>query len=146
MYVSLDDVNHHLPTDKISVTESELVNWDRTAGRIVRGYLATYFTPTVIAGWAAPATTPELIRDITGRLIAAAYYAERFSEDDPDYPTYAQNLYNNAINQLLNIQQGRMILIDSTGTALVAETHSLSTDDFWPNDSTGRLFSMGMNF
>lgn len=143
MYTTTDDVNVHLPTDKISVSEADLPQWDREAGRIIRGYTASTFTPTVIASWADPATTPEVIRGIAGRLIASAYYAERFSEDDTDYPDYAQHVYNEAISMLRDINDGKLLVLSVDGTQTLSEQHSLSDLDFWPNDDTDRKFSMG---
>lgn len=148
MYVDTDDVNVHLPSDKLQLNEAELELWDREAGRIIRGYVASVFSPTTIAAWADPASTPEVIRGIAGRLIAAAYYAERFSEDDTSYPEYAQNLYDQATNGLLGIQTGATTVLSVDGSQVVetTETHSLTDDDFWPNDATDRFFSMGDTF
>lgn len=143
MYVDTDDVNIHLPADKLQITDADLPIWDREAGRIIRGYVASTFTPTVIASWADPLTTPEVIRGIAGRLIAAAYYAERFSEDDTDYPKYAQHVYDEAIAMLTGIQKGTTTVMSVDGTQVLSEQRSLSPDDFYPNDATNRLFSMG---
>lgn len=143
MYVTTDDVNVHLPEDKLQMTEADLPMWDREAGRIIRGYVASTFTPVVIASWADPITTPEVIRGIAGRLIAAAYYANRFSTDDTEYPEYAQHLYNEAVSTLTGIQSGTVTVLSVDGTQVISEQRSLSTEDFWPNDDTGRQFSMG---
>lgn len=142
---SLDDVNVHLPQDKLAAEESDLEFFQVDAQRIIKGYLAGVdpFTPQVLAGWDGPDNTPETIRAIAGRLIAAAYYANRFSEEDPDVPAYSQKLYNEGMAMLVGVMNGT-IEIEEVSTNVEG---TLSSDDFWPNDTTeGPLFKISDTF
>jgi hypothetical protein len=137
----LEDINVHLPSDKIEVDSAQYDRLQLDAERIVRGYLAGQVASITLASWTTPESTPELIRAITGRLVAAFWYRERYSEDSLDDPGYAQVKYNEAILWLGNIINGTMVLPDSDGEVLVGGV--LTELDFWPNDSTpGPAFTM----
>lgn len=140
---SADDIQVHLPADKLIVSDDDAASLQKDVLRIIRGYLAGVFEPTVLASWVSPATTPELIRSIAGRLIASFYYARRYSEDDTDVPEYAQSKYNEAIAMLTRIAAGTLVLLDAAGTTTLDTTTNLSTLDFYPRDDTNRAFSMG---
>lgn len=144
-YADLDDINTHLPTDKLSVTAGLEPRLSLDAERIIRGYLVGVIAPATLAAWVDPAHTPELIRSISGRLIAAAYYATRYSEDSPDIPKYAQNKYNEAINILQRIQTGKVVLVEPDGTTVDRNAAQFDTDWFRPNDSKP-AFTMGQKF
>jgi hypothetical protein len=140
VFASLDDVNMHLPTDKLEITDPDLALFGLDADRIIRGYLAGVFLPATIASWNTPANTPELIRAIAGRFIAAFYYRERYSEDSLDDPVYAQNKYNEAMALLTGVINGTMTLVEVTEAPMGAQ---LTSDDFYPNDTaTGPFFTM----
>lgn len=132
---SLDDVNSFLPTDKIEATEGN-EETDRAlldSERLIRGHLAGVFSPTELASWADPATTPELIRAIAGRLTAAFFYRLRYSEDTFQVPEYAQTLYQEAMDLLMQIKTGDVELEEVTeGTQIQVPGSSF----FWPNDTT----------
>lgn len=143
---SLDDINTHLPEDKLSLTEGTDDRFQIDAERIVRGYLAGAIPPVTLAAWVDPDSTPELIRAIVGRLIAAAYYAQRYSEDSTEVPEYAQDLYNKAISQLERIQAGTLELVDIDDLTLLTSNVSFDSDDFYPNDTAPEpVFRMGMD-
>jgi hypothetical protein len=139
---SLDDINVHLPEDKIEVPPALYDTEQLDAERVVRGYLAGYIDKTVLAGWTSPETTPEIIRAIVGRLVAAFHYRLRYSEDSLVDPEYALIKYNEALNMLTMIQAGTM-QVDSI---VVSGGNDLEAADFWPNDSTtdGPFFTMSM--
>jgi hypothetical protein len=80
---SLADINTHLPDDKIRMDDADDDALQIDAQRLIRGSLTGVFTPVIISGWATPDDTPELIRGIAGRFIAAKWYAERYAEDIP---------------------------------------------------------------
>jgi hypothetical protein len=94
---SLDDINTHLPDDKAKMLDSEDDLLQIDAARYVRSLLAGMFSSTTLSGWNSPANTPELIRGVAGRIIAAKYYATLYSEDIADTSAYAQGLYNFAV-------------------------------------------------
>jgi hypothetical protein len=135
---SLDDINIHLPDDKIEVDSARYELLQLDAERVVRGYLAGYIDPTVLVTWTSPEATPDLIRAIAGRLVAAFYYRERYSEDSLADPEYAKLKYDEAIAWLTAIQLGTM----SIGV-VVTGGESLTESDFWPNATTpGPIFTM----
>jgi hypothetical protein len=140
MFASLDDVNEFLPDDKLQVTDAELPILGLDADRVIRGYMAGVFLPATIAAWGDPASTPELIRAIAGRLTAALYYKQRYSEDVPDIPPYAQELYNEAMSLIQGIKDGTIVLGDVTEVTAVGQ---FTSDDFYPNNTdAGPMFSV----
>lgn len=139
MLASLDDINTHLPVDKLEADDSAVELLQVDARRIIKGYLSGVFPPATLAAWADPATTPETIRGIAGRLIAAAFYIERYAEDVADIPAFAQMKYNEAITLLTRVQQGQLTLEEVTAVS----TEVLTNADFWPNDTTtGPMFTI----
>lgn len=145
-YASLDDINAHLPTDKIRATEAKVELVELDAERIIRGQVGGVVEQAKILSWASPEITPELIRAIAGRLIASAIYAKAVSENTDLVPQYAQQKYNEAMALLLGIKTGTEILIDVDGTTLILAQTSLSEDNFFPIDATGRMFTVGQRF
>jgi hypothetical protein len=127
--------------DKLEADDSSVALFQVDAQRIVKGYLAGSFSPSTLAAWADPDTTPSIIRAIAGRLIAAAFYADRYAEDDPDVPAYAQEKYNQAMLMLMQVQTGALILTEVTEPTADAFVNL----DFYPNDDTvpGPLFTIG---
>lgn len=141
---NLDDANLHLPVDKVVVDTAEFDETQLDAERIVRGYLANYYPASTLALWVDPASTPGLIRSITGRLIAAFVYRKRYSEDSFDDPMYAQNKYNEAISLLQGIQNSTIVVEGIEEPT----TDRLTSADFWPNNTTtaGPYFKMNDPF
>lgn len=144
-YANLEDINTHLPEDKLVMTDANSPKLMLDAERIIRGYLVGVIEPAKLAAWVDPDHTPELIRSIAGRLIAAAYYATRYSEDAVDIPKYAQNKYNEALNMLQRIQSGKVVLVDVDGVTIDRNAAQFDTDWFRPNDSKP-TFTMGQKF
>lgn len=136
MYADLRDVNTHLPQDKLPMDSSVLPLFGLDADRIIRGYVGGVIPITTINAWADPDTTPEIIRAIAGRLIASAYYAERYAENSDTVPVYAQSLYNQAIASLTGIMAGRILVIDPDGSTIEVTSGGLKNTMFAPNDST----------
>lgn len=124
-----NDINVHLPTDKISAEEGDLLDEIKEdIERIIRGYLTGYVDALEMATWLTPETTPGTIRAIGGRLGAAFIYRRRYSEDSLDDPQYAQFKYNEAMMMLQRIIDGTITLdSDDVGSGL-------TTDMFYPND------------
>lgn len=132
---SLDDINAHLPHDKLKVTEGNtqitLIQVD--VERSIKGYLSSVFSAATLAAWADPDTTPEYIRGCAGRLVAAMYYAQRTAEEVPDWDkTYAQFLYNSAMEMLQDVRSGTVILSEVNETAGT----QFGEGWFWPNSTT----------
>jgi hypothetical protein len=149
---SVDDVNTHLPTDKLDasnpVLEDDVNLYEVDVARFIRAMLAGVFTAVQLASWDSPADTPELIRSIAGRLVAAKLYAVRYAED-ADMSGYAQSLYNQALGRLKDIRSGEIVVLDLNDVPIpTVSTHmSLDSADFWPNDSAPPpVFTMDKNF
>jgi hypothetical protein len=136
LYATLDDINAHLPVEQgkaqIRDSEDDLLQID--AYRLIRGRLSGTFDLTIINAWVNPATTPEQIRQIAGKIIAAKWYALLVAEDEPDGSTFAQNLYNEAIAALNDIRNGTLTVIGVDGNEL--ENSALIESSFWPNDTS----------
>lgn len=112
---SIDDINTHLPTDKLDASDSSALAaislFSIDVDRLVKGTLSGVFTPTILASWATPTDTPEWIRRAAGMLIAAMWYSNRFSEDNAGVvPGFAQEQYNCGMSMLMQVQQGQVII------------------------------------
>jgi len=127
------DVQAHLPSDKLKFEEipddKEQLILD--AERVIRGTLAGVIAPLTLAAWTDPDSTPQLIRAISGRLVAAATYRLRYSEDSLDDPQYAQFIYDEAMRLLMGIISGSIILEE-----VPTEGAQFDNTYFWPNNST----------
>lgn len=142
---SLDDINTHLPDDKAKMLDSEDDLLQIDAARYVRSLLAGMFSSTTLSGWDSPANTPELIRGVAGRIIAAKYYATLYSEDIAGTSEFAQNLYNEANRIIDGIRSGTYIVLDINDNPIPVENPVTSGEGFfWPDDTTvGPFFTMG---
>jgi hypothetical protein len=135
----LEDINVHLPDDKLEVDTARYAPFQLDAERIVRGYLSGYVDSSTLATWSSPDATPEIIRAVTGRLVAAFYYRERYSEDSLEDPWYPQIKYNEAIDYLNQIRSGTM---EIEGVVSTTGDH-MSEENYYPNDSApGPVFLM----
>jgi hypothetical protein len=142
MFASLDDVNMHLPTDKLEMEEPELDLFGLDADRIIRGYLAGIVAPTTLAAWTSPDVTPEIIRAIAGRFIAAFWYRERYSEDSVDDPIFAQTKYNEAMAMLQGIISGSIVIVEIPDASPVLGLH-FGPENFYPNNlDDGPIFTL----
>lgn len=138
---SLEEINDQLPEDKAQVVEAKYAPFQLDAERIVRGTLAGVIDRAVLATWVDPDHTPQLIRAIVARLVAAFAYRKLYSEDSLEDPTFAQNKYNEAMSFLQKLVEGKMELeeLDST----VVQGH-FGRGDFYPDARTaGPFFQRG---
>lgn len=143
MFASLEDINTHLPNDKLVLNEGTVTPFSNDADNVIRAYLSGVYTPLTLAGWDAPDNTPQTVRSIAGRLIAAKYYRERFATDSDVDPAFAQNLYNEAMGMLMGVKGGSIILPEVTTDT----DDQFNRNDFYPNDDAGDpMFSIGMEF
>lgn len=149
---SIEDINTHLPTDKLNADsddwEADINLYEVDAARYVRAMLSGIFSAVTLSSWSSPDNTPDIIRTIAGRLIAAKFYATRIAEDSAEGSDYAQGLYNDAISAINAIRGGSMIVLDGEfNPVTTAGGDTLTEDDFWPNSSTGDpMFSVGRAF
>lgn len=138
---SLEDINVHLPQDKLVADSANTSKEQLDAQRIIFSKLSNTYTPALLATWATPATTPETIRAIGGRLVAALVYSRAFAAEVDGIPEYAQNLYDEALMMLQQIVNGDITLPGLSETP--TSTGQFNADNFYPNaDAPGPFFSM----
>lgn len=144
---TLEDTNGFLP-DLIEITDGDDKQYQIDAQRVIKSQLAGVFTPLILTGWDTPANTPQLIRGIAGRLIAAKFYSIQFSQETTEVPRFAQQLYNEAIAMLADIKRGSLIVVDDSNNPIDSGgTLDLSSDDLFPNNAaTGPVFTMAQEF
>lgn len=133
-YAALSDVNVHLPDDKAQAQDADIINLNIDAQRLIKARLANTYELPVLAAWATPDDTPELIREIAGKLVAAKFYANLVAEDEADGSQFAQNLYDEAIATLEEIRQGLLTIIDPDGNPI--DNLSFIEASFLPNNLT----------
>lgn len=142
---SLDDINVHLPQDKLQALNADDDAPQLDAERIVKGTLSDTFSPATLAAWTTPATTPSTIRAIAGRLVAALLYARAFSSEVDAVPDWAQKLYDDAMNMLNAVVSGNITLPEVSEVPTTGG--NLTTADFSPNaDTPGPFFTMTKAF
>lgn len=142
----LNDINTNLPEDKLHADDTDVDLLQVEVARYIRSLLSGTFTKTTISSWDTPAHTPEIIRSVAGRLIAAKFYSIRYAEDN-DESKYATDLYGAAIADLMCIRSGDISVLDSNGDPIDPTGTAFSSDDFWPNATApAPKFSMDMNF
>ena len=144
MLASRDDINTHLPQDKLHVQDAneQVDKHQIDVDRVIKGYLSSTYSPATLAAWAEPVDTPGFIRSIAGRLVAAWHYARMYSEDIPDWDrTYPQRLYNEAMKMLEEVRSGvvDLDLPEEAGT-------QFGSSFFYPTKETEPVFTMGMRF
>lgn len=147
---NLDDINANLPSQDdpaglsngvIEATDANTSLLQISVARIVRGYLSGTINNVTLMGWDEPDATPDIIREVASKLIAAQVYfisASRSSLEIAD-KSFSQRMYDSAMVILNKIISGEIILEE-----VPIETSSLSLDDAWPVDDTDRAFTMGM--
>lgn len=147
LLASNEDVNGFLPDDKLEATDANSSSFQVDAVQLIRGQLASSFTPTILVSWNSPANTPKLIRQIAARLIAAQIYKRTYSEERSQLPEYAQDLYDQAIEMLTEIRSGNLLVLDDNGNPIGDDALSLGAGDVWPNNDTeGPFFTMTQKF
>lgn len=142
LLASLEDIKGQLPDHAKGIQDNEDADLQIDAQRLIRGQLSTVYDASVIVSWSDPDSTPQLIRAIAARFIAARYYAEKFAGESDAIPDYPQLLYNEAVSMLTQIRTGDLVVTDDSGV-IIGTTVSAGATDFWPNDTTdGPYFKM----
>lgn len=143
---TLDDINAELPSDgqepMVVADDDNTELLQISVARIVRGYLSRVVDNGVLVSWASPESTPELVSTIAGKLIASQLYFNETAKTttilDPD--SFAQKRYDEAMSLLNQIIAGTIVIPD----IVVNPVEGLTDLDFFPVDSTGRAFTIGM--
>lgn len=140
---SLNDINANLDGEVVEATASNTDLIQISVARVIRGFLAQIVDPTIMVTWTTPETTPDIIREVAGKMIAAQlYYNETAKSTTTVAPThYAQILYNQAMELLNQIVQGEVVIGGIPTTPLESVELGL---DYFPIDDTDRAFSMGL--
>lgn len=147
LLASLSDINTWLPDDKLEANDANSNKLQIEAWRLIRGQLASSFLPTTLASWTTPETTPDQVRSVAGKLIAAYLYRQVYAEETTDIPKYAQQLYNEAVAELIQMRTGAIIVLDVDDNPIEINQQSMSSADFFPNNSTdGPYFTMSQVF
>lgn len=115
MFASKTDIQTWLRPDKLLVDDANSQKPNIEARRIIVGQLSGYFSQITISSWADPEHTPEVIRSIAGRLAAAFLYQSYYAEEGDSVREYAQWLYNNSIQMLMDIKAGEIVVTDDGG-------------------------------
>lgn len=133
--VALEKVNQFLPHEKMEVVKHSDVNdLEETARDIVFGKLALYYdTPT----WTTPATTPSMVNNILGLLVAGWVYDRQFSEEAAEGGSYGSRRVEEAYRLLEGILAGEYDIGDMLPTATGGAPSVLETEP---------LFAMGEAF
>ena len=137
-YASLSDVNSNLPDDKAQASDQDIIDIGIEADRLIRARIGSVVSLTTLAEWLDPTTTPEIIRKISGLLVAAQFYAKLVAEDEADGSAFAQGLYDQAMALIEDIRNGDAIIIGVDGAEV--DTDILSGTSFWPNSTTQEPF------
>jgi len=136
---SLDDINVHLPEDKLQVLDADDNALQLDAETVIKARLSGTYSPATLATWVNPAitvgsATPKIISEVAGKLIAAIHYARTFASEGMGVPEYAQWLYDQAMGTLDEIVLG---VISLPEVPEVPDTgQHLTRDMFWPNNDT----------
>lgn len=140
---SIDDINANLPSgEKSAVVIADDSNTEFlqiSVARVIRGYLSRVIDNGTLLGWTVPDETPELIREVAAKLIAAQLFFNQTAKTSTvlDKDSFAQKLYDEAIAMLQQIILGDVIIPGITTNA----TEGLSDLDYWPNSPTDRSFT-----
>lgn len=147
MLADISDVLTYLPVDRIPTDSTDISGYQLTVERTIKAYLTGTYTPATLALWSSPSTTPAIIREVAGKLIAGLRYRDRTSEEEPGgipEDNYGQRLYNEAMDMLRAVRNGDMSLVDVTTGALVATDVGVGPS-YFPGDNAP-LFTIGQRF
>ena len=142
---STDDVNGNLDGEVIEATADNTVLIQLSVARVIRGYLAALVPTTTLMSWSEPELTPDIVREIAAKLIAAQLYfvmaaRQSFQIDDNNY---GQRLYDEAMKMLQDILDG-VIVLPPEVVPPGEGTMAMSGLDYFPNSDADRAFEMGM--
>jgi hypothetical protein len=141
---TLDDINAHLDGDVLEADANNTQLVQISVNRVVKGYLARIVDPVVMASWASPDTTPDIIREIASMLCASQVYINYAARTSLilENNNFAQRLYDEAMAMLNGIIDGTIPIVGIPPTT--ESISEMDTNDFFPVDDTNRAFTMGM--
>lgn len=141
---SLDDINANLDGDVFNATDENTVLIQVSVARVIRGYLSRIIDQPTLNSWQTPETTPDIIREIAGKIASAQLYVALSARTSytVDDKSFSQKMYDEAMVLLNMVVQGTIPIPGITETPV----EGLSTKDFFPTDATDRAFTMGQQF
>lgn len=147
--IDVDDVQPWLEETKLRLDSSEDLIEEPYQSEFVKSRLAS--CSLNVTTWVDKLTTPFLVKQIIGMLVAAQRYNRYYSETDEDAGNpYANKLEERATLLLDGICAGTINLLDVTDDPATTGSGSI---DFYPTDLTGILnpeeavrFTMGKVF
>lgn len=140
---STGDVNANLDGKVIEATSQNSNLIQVSVARVVKAYLSKVVDAETMATWVSPDTTPEIIREVAGKMIAAQVYFNHIIKTSAliDDVHYTQRLYTQAMDILNKIIAGEIDIGQGTPVVPVG---SMTMLDFYPVDDTDRAFTLGM--
>lgn len=136
---SHEDANAWLDGVKLSFpSQAAAASIADNADNVVKSYLASTY-PAYVNTWdvapgAGQEATPQVVREAAAMLMAAYYYALKYSEETLDDNDYAAKTERRAIKLLENIRDGLVSLWDKSYGLDVSNQLNLAEDDFYPDD------------
>lgn len=139
---SLDDINGELPTEVVEATGNNTSLIQINVARLIRGYLRRVIDNGTLLTWTTPELTPETIRLIAAKLIAAQLYFQETAKTTTEISekSFAQKKYDEAMSLINQIIAGTIDIPDITESPI----EGLSDLDHFPRDATGRAFTRAM--
>lgn len=139
----LNDINTWLPVEVAPATDPNTNLLQIQVARMIRAQLSRVIDPVTMATWISPDETPDTIKLVASKLIAAYHFFNEVKKESFEIPAnnFGQIEYNEAMAILQQVITGDIIIPD----VIITGTNDLSTADFFPVDATDRAFTMGMN-
>jgi hypothetical protein len=145
---TLDDVNANLDGEVIEATPDNTDLVQISVARVVRAYLARIVDQPTMSSWITPEATPEIVREIAAKLIAAQVYFNEGARTAllVDQNSFAQRKYDEAMALLQGVIEGSISIIGPDGEPIggVTPVEVMSINDFFPIDDTDRAFTLSM--
>lgn len=147
--IDVADVQPWLEETQLTLTSSDELTEEPIQSEIVKSKLAGCSLD--VTAWVDESTTPVLIRQIIGMLVAAQRYNKVYSETDEDAGNpYANKLEEKGHMLLEGICNGTVDLLDVEDDPATTGSRSIS---FYPDDDVGAInkeeavrFTMGKVF
>ena len=118
--VPIEKINQFLPQEKLGLDTSvdsdsglpvdhpKVADFEETARDVVHGQLRVLYE---VDGWVDPASTPSMVVNILGMLVAGWVYDRQFSEEATNAGGYGQRRVREAYGLMNSILDGTIDLI-----------------------------------
>ena len=133
-FSNASDANVFLDGTTMVLVDGQIDNENTDAEMMIRAYLTNRVPAAVMATWTDATHTPELVRQIAGRFVAAICYRRAISGNDSAVDPYAAGLYNEAMAMLQGIIAGT-INIPEVPPGTLLDTRHLAQGMYYPNNN-----------